>query len=188
MFIDVQVQTLASKGSQVAITTMKRLLVLMISMHMLSVDGFAGYKRFSSWQPTTKTRLSHSPLPDEEVELPDWATLSPPSDADTIDELILGSDDFVSIDLENEESTPERISASVVYQDGSVAADESLFLVEPRLATIEPNGGTLEVTVTPIADEDKDGAFHIPKCWLVLTTEAGETWYYRLIQNAEAHS
>lgn len=158
---------------------MKRLIV--ISLVVLRVKAFVGYQSFSR---STPSYLAHSFQEEEEFELPDWAALDPPCDTDSVEELFLGEDDFVSLDLENSESSSQRICASVVYQDPAII--EPLFWVEPRLATVEANGGTLEVTVKSIENEDEDDAFRIPTCWLLLTTEAGEAWYYKLMQTSEA--
>jgi hypothetical protein len=114
-------------------------------------------------------------------DLPEWATANqrPPSDKSEVQILFLESDDFVSMELENEESTAITFCATVVYEDAST---EPQFLVEPRIGTIESKGGTVEVTVKPIVDEDAAAdnlSSLLPTCWLVISTET-DAWYYKL--------
>lgn len=131
--------------------------------------------------------------------LPDWAgsnLVVPPSDVsdDELEILYLGIDDFVSLELENEKAIPEFFCATVVYEDPD---DVARYHVEPRMGTIEPNGGICEVTVHPILDEgdDDDAApagltpqqqpFKPPPspAWLIISTEERQ-WHYKLDSSA----
>lgn len=119
----------------------------------------------------------------DEATLPPWASnLKPPRKTD--DELailFLDNDDFVSVELENEDATPETFCATVVYEDHEEVSRPRYF-VEPRMGTIEPDGGLQEVTVMPIFDEDSgDDSRHVHQgsAWLVVSTEKGH-WYYKL--------
>lgn len=120
----------------------------------------------------------------DEATLPLWAANPKPPTENVEDELeilLLGNDDFVSVELENESAVPEIFCATVVYENNEEAAQPRYF-VEPRMGTIDPNGGLCEVTVMPIFDED---AGHDPqhvhkgKAWLVVSTEKGQ-WYYTI--------
>ena len=119
----------------------------------------------------------------DEATLPPWASnLKPPRQTDIVLEILfLDNDDFVSVELENEDATPETFCATVVYEDREEASQPRYF-GEPRMGTIEPNGGLQEVTVMPIFDEDSgdDSPYvHQGNAWLVVSTEKGQ-WYYKL--------
>lgn len=150
-------------------------------------------------------RSRNSALDDKDDEatlppLPDWAVsnvLVPPGDVndDELEILYLGTDDFVSLELENDKTIPEFFCATVVYEDPD---DDVRYHVEPRMGVIEPNGGICEVTVHPIFDEgdDTDAApadltpeeqilLKTPPspAWLVISTEERQ-WHYKLDSSA----
>ena len=119
----------------------------------------------------------------DEATLPPWASnLKPPTITDDeLEILFLDNDDFVSVELENEDATPETFCATVVYENHEEASHPRYF-VEPRMGTIEPNGGLQQVTVMPIFDEDSvDDSRHVHQgnAWLVVSTQ-NDQWYYKL--------
>jgi hypothetical protein len=134
----------------------------------------------------TDDHYNENPLP----PLPSWAVsnvIVPPSDDKfhEVEILYLGSDDFVSLELENDKAMPELFCATVVYEDPN---DVVRYHVEPRMGTIEPNGGLCEVTVQPIQDEDdvadltqqQEQLKALPSpAWLIISTEESQ-WYYKL--------
>lgn len=115
----------------------------------------------------------------DETDFPEWASdVAPPEEDGELEILYVGTDDFASFELENGNATPETFCATVVYEEKDA---EPRFFVEPRMGTIEPNGGSLEVTVKHIEDEDADGDSlqEVPDAWLVISTEK-ERWHYKL--------
>jgi hypothetical protein len=156
---------------------------LTTSLHVQDVHRAEAHQKIKPFAPTRSPSLLYHSIDDDAFktdDLPEWAIANqcPPSDNTEVEILFLGSDDFVSMELENEESTAITFCATVVYEDASA---EPQFLVEPRIGTIEPNGGTLEVTVKPIVDEDADEeqSSLVPTCWLVISSET-DTWHYKL--------
>jgi hypothetical protein len=112
---------------------------------------------------------------EEDLSIPEWAqNVQLPAEHDDFDILEFGTDEFLSLHIDNEDPTWGKFYAQVKH----ATLTDSPFYIDPFKGELAPRTGSVDISIQPIEECAIDDGW-----WLVLSTEE-LSMFYKLVRTS----